>query len=119
MSAPAGQPVTPKESAVRALQRRKSALEGNLDSLLGQCTTDDQRATLRSAYAEARDQWEQAATMALVTDETQLTAIVAQSNTLQDQLDAAIASTAAIASVVQMVAQGIKIGSQVLKFLKP
>jgi hypothetical protein len=102
------------QQALEQLQKYYFYLNDNFASLIGKCTTDDERNQLKIDFVVARDAYLKAQNDVLVEHDGILATLSSQLSGLQKQINDAVASAQNIVKVLQLVAIASGVAAKVV-----
>ena len=105
---------SPAQQALEKLQNYYFYLNDNFASLMGKCTSDDQRNQLKIDFVVARDAYLKAQNQMLVEHDDILATLSVQLGGLQKQINDAVASAQNIVKVLQLVAIASGVAAKVV-----
>jgi hypothetical protein len=115
---PNPQPTPPTSStpaqALAQLKKYYFDLNDNFATLVGQCTTDDQRNQVKNEFVVARDAYLKAQNQVLIDHDNTLAAMTKQLGDLQKQIDNAISSAEQIAKILQILATASGVAAKIV-----
>jgi hypothetical protein len=111
----------PKEEALGAedlklLLDQKEFLEAQLPRLLEVATSEEERQALRTAYAKARDNWNNVVDKTLTPGNATALELVAQLQTAQQDIENSCESLAGVAATIGKITAGVNIANKLVGF---
>ncbi len=98
--------------ALSSLQDQYIFLTNNLDSYLGSCKNDSDKATITTNYVNSRRNYWTCIDKGFHDDDPKVIAAVQQVKTAQQNLKNSLSNLNDIASVIKVITEAVKIGSQ-------